>query len=96
MVLVEEPLDLHLLAANPVSLIPVDFCHSDVSARESDTGNALELPPTSGAKLAPKPHDVSDPAADRYRLNVLDLTQELEVHADILTSTGDSVNSAEQ
>ncbi len=32
------------------------------------------------SRLAAKPHGVSHPAAGRYRLNVLDLGDELNVH----------------
>ena len=87
MVSVEKLLDLHLPAANPVSLMPVNFCNSDVPTCESYTRNALELSPRARAKLAPKPHDLSDPTTDRYRLNVLDFAQELEARAPILTGT---------
>lgn len=68
------------------------FCHSDISADESDTGNAFELPPTAGAKLPVKPHDVPDPAAHRYRLNLFDFAQELKVHIEILSCASGFVN----
>jgi hypothetical protein len=57
-------------------------------------GNAFQLPPAAWAKLAPKPHDVSNAAAHRYCLDAFDFAQKLEVHAAILTRSGHSVNSA--
>lgn len=72
------------------------FCRSDVSARESDAGNALELPPAAGARLSVKPHDVPDAAAGRYGFNVLDFAQELKVHVNILTSARGLVNPIER
>jgi hypothetical protein len=44
-----------------------------------DASDALQLAPASKAKLPPHAHDVTDAPADGYRLDALDLANDLEV-----------------
>lgn len=50
--------------------------------------HAFEFSPTPRTKLAPEPHNVSDPATDGYRFDLLDLTDNLEIHRSISGFSG--------
>ena len=55
--------------------IPMHFGNPHLAAAQLDLGNALELPPTTGAKLLRQPDNIVDPACRGDDLNVVDLYQ---------------------
>jgi hypothetical protein len=61
--------------------IPVDFCKPNPAISETDSSNALHLPPVALAIQATKSREISDSSASRDRFNVSDIAGELEVHS---------------
>jgi hypothetical protein len=83
-ILVQKPFDFHLFPSNPMGLVPVHFSESHYPFGQADTRHAFEFPPTTGPKLAPQSHNISNPTADRNRFNLLDSTDYLNIHCGIL------------
>ena len=67
-----------------MGLVPVHFSESHSPFGQADTCHAFEFPPTAGPKLAPQPHNISNPTADCDRFNLLDFTDDLNMHCAIL------------
>src|SRR5579871_1284513 len=75
---VDEPLDLHLDAPDPVGLIPV-YLGSPDSPTEANCRDALPLAPTARPVLTTQPSKVADRSPGRDRLDVGDVAEQLEV-----------------
>lgn len=90
--LIQEPFDFHLPPADTVSLIPMNFSHSNGALGQTHAGDSLKLPPPTGAELAPQSHDIFDPTTNGNRFNLLDFTDDLKVHLAILCTIGHEIN----
>jgi hypothetical protein len=51
-----------------------------LAACNANSLDALQLAPSSLTELPLKAHDLANAPADSYRFNILDLTDDLEVH----------------
>jgi hypothetical protein len=89
---IQESLDLHLLPANSVCLVPMNLGQSGGSVCQPHPCRPFELSPTPRAKLAPESHDVPDPATDGNRFDPLNRTNNLEIHGSILCSSKRGIN----
>ena len=67
----EKTLDLHLLPADAVCLVPMDFGLAHFAIGHSDTGGSLQLPPSAGAKLTAQSHDVTNASANGDRFDIV-------------------------
>jgi hypothetical protein len=64
----------------------MNFSSSDDAVSQSNPRRAFQFPPPSRAERAPEPHDIPDSATDRYGFDVLNLTDDFNVHNSILGS----------
>jgi hypothetical protein len=79
MILVQEPLDFHLLFGDTMGLIPVQFSFPDIPAWQPHLRHAFKLSPAAAAELLLQPHDITDAAPDGNRLDYLDITNYLKL-----------------
>lgn len=80
-VLIQVAFDLQFLPAHTRCLIPMDFGVSDRSIGESDSRPALPLAPPPLAVSLAKASSFSDSPSNRERLDVRDLSDDGEIHA---------------
>jgi hypothetical protein len=80
MLLIQESLYLHFSAANTMGFLRMHFGPASLAACNANSLDALQLAPSSLTELPLKAHDLANAPADGYRLNILDLTDDLEVH----------------
>src|SRR5271157_979468 len=74
---VQEPLDLHLDAADPVSLVPMDFGAVDRTILEAHLGVALALPPATGPIGTPQARQLANRRPDGEGLDLRDVADDL-------------------
>jgi hypothetical protein len=84
--LVDVPLALELFFADAMSFIPVQLGEPEPAVPQPDSRDAFHLPPAALTIQAPEPGQLTDALADSDRLDVLQLTDELEVHRTILAA----------
>lgn len=77
---VQKAFALQLFLSDPVGLIPMQFCQSDLSAGQSDPGNAPELPPEPAPIILAKPRNVPNPGTSRDDFDTGYFANDLEVH----------------
>src|SRR5215471_10569950 len=81
MALIQEFFDLKLHSPNPVSFIPVYLSSTDRATSQPHSGGSFQFSPTTSAVAFPKPRDIANRSADSDRLDILDLSDNLEVHS---------------
>jgi hypothetical protein len=78
-------LDLEFFSSNAVSFVPVYLRQPGNAIRKPDAGNSLSFPPAAAAiELAQSP-DFPNGRADRERLDMGDVSNDLEVHEVMLS-----------
>jgi hypothetical protein len=86
---IQESLDFHLLAAEAVCFIPVQFSQTHVSVLQTHPGNALQLSPSSRSELPSQSHDIVDIAANGNHLDVAYLIDYFKIHETCLENGPD-------
>jgi hypothetical protein len=67
--------------------IPVQFGEPNPAISKPNPGDAFHLPPPAPAIQAPEPGQLTNALANSDRLDVMQLTDELEVHRAILAAS---------
>jgi len=62
MILVQEPLDFHLLFADTMGFIPVQFRFPDMAAWKPHLRHAFKFSPAAATELFLEPHNIPDAA----------------------------------
>ena len=62
----------------------MNFSSSDDAIGQSNPRGTFQFSPTPRSERAPEPHDIPDSAPDRYGFDVLNLTDDFNVHDPIL------------
>src|SRR5262249_32713964 len=79
--LVQEPLDLHLLSAYPVGVVPMDLGRADTAVQETHKPDPFELAPATAAVPRPKRVALTNRQVDCNRLDSGQRADQLEVHS---------------
>lgn len=69
-------------------LIPMDLSSSGYSTWQPNLSNPFKLSPSSMAIHSPEPHNISDPATNRYNFDIFNFTDDFEIHRVILGWSG--------
>src|SRR5439155_11048183 len=83
--LVEVTLTLDFFSSNAMRLIPVQLRLSNRSTADPDSRHTLELAPSPSAVHFLKPRQLPNAPADRDRLDLCDVVDDLEVHSGALS-----------
>jgi hypothetical protein len=78
---IQKSLNLHLLAADSVSFVPMKLNAADVPMFRSHRGNAFELSPSARAELATETHDIVDLASYDNHFDIAYLPNKLKTRS---------------
>jgi hypothetical protein len=85
---IQVAFDLHVFAANAVSLVPVQFDSPDPAVGKLDLSPTFHLSPPAGSMDLLQIGQIPDAWSDRYDLNRFNLANNVEFHTDSLTDAG--------
>jgi hypothetical protein len=77
---IQNSFDLHLPSANAVGFIPMYFSMADFTVWELYSCHAFEFPPTTPTEPIFQDLPLPDRQVGSYKLDVLNMAEELEIH----------------